>query len=77
MSNITIGWLADKYAAMTTPELTAERARLVSEYRTQRDWAAEGCTTSAAGALTAAHQIDAINHELRRRCTAQTPDKQA
>ena len=76
MSNITIGWLADKYAAMTTPELLAERARLVSEYRTQRGWAAEGCISSAAGAYTAAHEIDAINAELRKRLNAQTPDGQ-
>lgn len=68
--------LGDKFAGMTTDELIAERARLVSEYRTQRDWAAEGCTASAAGAFAAAHHIDAINHELRRRCNAQTPDKQ-
>lgn len=68
--------LGDKFAGMTTGGLIAERARLVSEYKTQRAWAAEGCTTSAAGAFTAAHHIDAINHELRRRCTAQTPDKQ-
>lgn len=76
MSNITIGWLADKYAAMETLELTAARARLVSEYRTQRDWAAEGCTSSAAGAYTAAHEIDAINAELRKRLNAQTPNVQ-
>ena len=76
MANITIGWLADKYAAMTTPELTAERARLVSEYQTQRDWAAEGCTSSASGAYTTAHEIDAINAELRKRLNAQTPDGQ-
>ena len=68
--------LGDKFAGMTTDELIAERARIVSEYRTQRAWAAEGCTTSAAGAFACAHHIDAINHELRRRCNAQTPDKQ-
>lgn len=76
MQNITIGWLADKYAAMTTPELLAERGRLVSEYQTQRDWASEGCTTSAAGAYNSAHEIDAINAELRKRLNAQTPNGQ-
>ena len=59
--------LGARFEKLTTDELNAEKNRLVSEYKTQRDWAFDGCTSSATGAYYAAQQIDAINAELKTR----------
>ena len=59
--------LGVRFEKMTTDELNAEKNRLVSEYKTLRDWAFDGCVGSAADAYAGAQQIDAINAELKTR----------
>ena len=59
--------LGARFEKMTLDELNAEKNRLVSEYKTLRDWAFGGCVGSAAGAYASAQQIDAINAELKTR----------